>query len=69
MSQPAASPPGVTQNRGSTVIIVFTVSFSTAILVLAARLYTRARVLKSLWLDDLFVVIGVVRIKVPKLAH
>ena len=62
MSQLAASPPEVTQNRGSTIIAVFTVTFSIATLLLSARLYIRARVLKSLWLDDLFIIIGVVRI-------
>lgn len=61
MAQLAASSEG-TQNKGSAIVAVFAITFSIAILVLATRLYIRAHVLKQLWLDDISIVVSVVRI-------
>lgn len=63
MTQLPASPPDGTQNKGPAIIAVFAVTLAVAILLLAARLYVRALILKKLWLDDLFTTIGVVRIE------
>ena len=52
-----------TQDKGPAIIAVFAVTLAVAILLLAARLYVRARILQKIWLDDLFTIIGVVRIK------
>ena len=49
-----------TKNKGPAIISAFAVTLTIAIFLLAARLYVRARILKRLWLDDLFITFGVV---------
>lgn len=61
MTQIPASLPKGTKNKGSAITAVFAVTLANAIILLAARLYVRARILKKIWLDDLFIIIGVVR--------
>lgn len=57
MAQLPEFPPEGTQNKGPAIIAIF---------LLTARLYVQARILKKLWLDDLFISISVVRIDLSK---
>ena len=53
--------PGHGQNRGLTLFATYTATMAVAAVLVAVRLYVRARMLKKLWWDDLFVTIGLVR--------
>lgn len=49
------------QNRGLGLVAVYTATMAVAAVLIAVRLYVRARILKKLWWDDFFVTISLVR--------
>lgn len=63
MAEPLFNPallPGHRQNRGAGLVAVYATTLAVAAIMVAVRLYVRKFILKKLWWDDLFVVIGLV---------
>lgn len=58
---PLPSPPADgDRNRGSSILITETIFVAIATFLVLARLYVRSHIIRSLGLDDLFIVIGLV---------
>lgn len=57
------APPEVDQNTGPVQEAVAGLSTSVALILVILRFYVRARMVKPLWWDDFFLLLGMVRIK------
>jgi hypothetical protein len=65
MANPQALPPpslGGDPNRAPTLIAVSVISLGIALLLVALRLYVRVKIIRKVWWDELFIVLGLVRI-------
>lgn len=53
------------RNRGSFILVTETIFVVLGTILVLARLYVRSHILKSLGLDDLFIVLGLVNSSIP----
>ena len=67
---PLPSPPKYgDHNRGSSILVTETIFVAIGTVLVLARLYVRSRIIRSLGLDDLFIVLGLVESSQTFLKH
>ena len=54
-------PPGGDRDRGLDLVAVYAVSLAIASILVALRIYVRVTIIRKVWWDEFFIVLGLVR--------